>query len=75
MIDVSILTKDILDLSNAMSHSRIGHREEVDSRLLVVGSQTANLTLDPSFAHNLSYKCPNCQCDGIFDIYVSQPFQ
>jgi hypothetical protein len=24
------------DLSNAMSHSRIGHREEVDSRLLVL---------------------------------------
>jgi hypothetical protein len=41
----------------------------------VVGSQTASLTPDPSFAHNLGYRCPNCQCEGIFDIYVSRPFQ
>jgi hypothetical protein len=58
-----------------MSHTRIGCREEVDSRLLVVGSQTASLTPGPSFAHNLSCICPNCQCKGIFDIYVSRPFQ
>jgi hypothetical protein len=63
------------DLSNAMSHSRIEHREEVDSRLLVVGSQTASLTPGPSFAHNLGCRCPNCQCEAIFDIYVSRPFQ
>jgi hypothetical protein len=63
------------DLSNAVSHSRIGHREEVDSRLLVVGSQIASLTPGLSFAHNLGCKCPNCQCKGIFDIYVSRPFQ
>jgi hypothetical protein len=63
------------DLSNAMSHSRIGHREEVDSRLLVVGSQTANLTPGPSFAHNLGCICPNDQCEAILYIYVSRPFQ
>jgi len=63
------------DLSNAMSHTQIGRREEVDSRLLVVGSQTASLTPGPSFAHNLGCKCSNCQCEGIFDIYVSRPFQ
>ncbi len=63
------------DLSNAMSHTQIGRREEVDSRLLVVGSQTTNLTPGPSFAHNLGCRCPNCQCEGIFDIYVSRPFQ
>jgi len=62
-------------LFNAVSHSRIGHWERVDSRLLVVGSQTASLTPDPSFAHNLGYKCPNRECEGIFDIYVSRPFQ
>jgi hypothetical protein len=47
------------DLFNAMSHSQIGCREKVDSRLLVVGSQTANLTPGPSFAHNLGYRYPN----------------
>jgi hypothetical protein len=40
----------------------------------VVGSQTASLTPGPSFAHNLGCRCPNCQCEGIFDIYVSRPF-
>jgi hypothetical protein len=63
------------DLSNAVSHSRIGHREGIDSRLLVVGSQTASLTPGSSFAHNLGCRCPNCQCEGIFDIYVLRPFQ
>jgi hypothetical protein len=63
------------DLSNAMSHAQIGCREGIDSRLLVVGSQTANLTPGPSFAHNLGCRCPNCQCEGIFDIYFSRPLQ
>jgi hypothetical protein len=63
------------DLFNSMLHSQIGCREEVDSRLLVVGSQTASLTPGPSFTHNLGFKCPNDQCEAIFDIYVSRPFQ
>jgi hypothetical protein len=63
------------ELSNAVSHSRSARREHIDSRLLVVGSQTASLTPGPSFAHNLGYICPNCQCEAIFDIYVSRPFQ
>jgi hypothetical protein len=58
-----------------MSHAQIGRREEVDSRLLVVGSQIASLTPGPSFAHNLGCRCPNRQCEVIFDIYVSRPFQ
>jgi hypothetical protein len=62
------------DLSNTMSHAQIERREEVDSRLLEVGSQTTNLTSGPSFAHNLGCRCANCQCEGIFDIYVSRPF-
>jgi hypothetical protein len=62
------------ELSNSVSHSRIGCHEEVDSRLLVVGSQIANLTPGPSFAHNLGYKCPNDQCEAILEIYASKPF-
>ncbi len=58
-----------------MSHAQIGCRKGIDSRLFVVGSQIASLTLDPSFAHNLGCRCSNCQCEGIFDIYVSRPFQ
>ncbi len=53
------------DLSNAMLHSQIECREEVDSRLLVVGSQTASLTPGPSFAHNLGNRCPNDQFEAI----------
>jgi hypothetical protein len=63
------------ELSNAVLHSQIGSREEVDSRLLVVGSQIANLTPGPSFAHNLCLRCPNEQCEPILDIYVSRAFQ
>jgi hypothetical protein len=62
-------------LFNAVSHSQIGCREEVNSRLLVVGSQTASLTPGPSFAHNLPFTCPNAQCEPILDIYVSRAFQ
>jgi hypothetical protein len=63
------------DLSNGVSHSQFWLREEVDSRRLVVGSQTASLTPGPSFSHNLGDRCPNAQCEGIFDIYASKPFQ
>jgi hypothetical protein len=63
------------DLFNAVSHFQFGRREEVDSRLLMVGSQTGSLTPGPSFAHNLGYRCPNDQCEAIFDIYASKIFQ
>jgi len=63
------------DLSNAMSYSQFGGQEKVDSWLLVVGSQIASLTPDPSFVHNLGCRCPNGQCEAIFDIYASRPFQ
>jgi hypothetical protein len=58
------------DLSNDVSHSPFGGRENIDSWLLVVGSQTAS-----SIAHNLGDRCPNAQCEGIFDIYASRPFR
>jgi hypothetical protein len=63
------------ELFNAVSHSQSARQEQVDSRLLVVGSQIASLTLGPSFAHNLSYRCPNDQCEAILNIYTSRPFQ
>jgi len=62
-------------LFNDVSHSQFAGWEEVDSRLLVVGSQIASLTLGPSFAHNLGDRCPNGQCEAIFDIYASRPLQ
>ncbi len=63
------------ELSNAVLNSRFECREEFDSQLLVVGSQTANLTPGPSFAHNLGCRCPNDQYEAILDIYTSRPFQ
>ncbi len=41
----------------------------------MVGSQTASLIPDPSFAYNLGCRCPNDQCEAISDIYTSRPFQ
>jgi hypothetical protein len=54
------------DLSNDLSHSPSARREQVDSWLLMVGSQTASLTPGLSFAHNLGCRCPNDQCEGHF---------
>ncbi len=62
------------DLFNDVLHSQFGGWEEVDSWLLVVGSQIASLTPGPSFAHNLGYRCSNDQCEAIFYIYASRPF-
>ncbi len=63
------------ELSGGVLHSTCTHRDQVDSQLLVVGSQTASLTPDPSFDHNLCYICPNGSCEAILDIYASRPFQ
>jgi hypothetical protein len=41
----------------------------------MVGSQTANLTSDPAFGHNLCFECPNESCEPILDIYVLRAFQ
>jgi hypothetical protein len=63
------------ELSNGVSHSTCTHQGRVDSRLLVVGSQTTNLTPGPSFDHNLCFRCLNDSCEEILDIYTSRPFQ
>ncbi len=62
-------------LSNNMSHTTWTQGNWVDSQLLVVGSQIANLTPGLSFGHNLCFKCPNGSCEPILDIYVSISFQ
>jgi len=63
------------ELSNGVLHFTCTHRDRVDSQLFVVGSQTASLTFNPSFDHNLCCRCPNGSCEAIFDIYTSMPFQ
>jgi hypothetical protein len=63
------------ELFNGVSHYTWTHHDRVDSRLLVVGSQTANLTPDPSFDHNLCCRCPKWPHMSHLDIYTSRPFQ
>jgi len=58
-----------------VSHFTCTHRNWVDSRLLVVGSQTTSLTIGPSFDHNLSCRCPNGSYEAILDIYTSRTSQ
>ncbi len=62
------------ELSNGALHSTYTHRSRVNSWLLVVGSQIGNLTIDPSFCHNMCCRCPNGPREPIFDIYTSIPF-
>jgi hypothetical protein len=63
------------ELSNGMLHFTYTHRNWIDSRLLVVGSQIVTLIPGPSFDHNLCYRCLNGSCEAILDIYTSRPFQ
>jgi hypothetical protein len=44
-------------LSNGMLHATCTWGNQGDPRLLVVGSQIANVIFGPSFGHNLSFKC------------------
>jgi len=62
------------EFSKAVLHYLRRRRKEVDSWLLVVGSQTGSLTFGPSFAHNLGCICPNGKCKAILDIYTSRDF-
>ncbi len=47
----------------------------IDSWLVVVGSQIANLTPGLSFGHNLCLRCLNGQYEPIWNIYTSIAFQ
>jgi hypothetical protein len=62
------------EISNGMSHTTYTQGNQIDSQLLVVGSQTANLTPGLSFGHNLCFQCPNGLCKPILDIYISIAF-
>jgi hypothetical protein len=63
------------ELSNSMLHAVCRQINWVDSRLFLIESQIGNLTPDPSFGHNLCFKCPNEQCEPILNIYVLKYFQ
>jgi hypothetical protein len=63
------------ELSNGILHATYTQGNRVDSQLLVVGSQTTNLTPDPSFGHILCFRCLNGSCKPISDIYVPRAFQ
>jgi hypothetical protein len=66
--------RSLRELSNSMWHATCTHGNWVDSWLLVVGSQTANLTPGPSFDHNLCFRCPNGSWDPM-NIYTPRAFQ
>jgi hypothetical protein len=63
------------DLSNGILHATCTQGNWDDSRLLVIKSQIANLTIVLSFGHNLCFRCPNGRCKPISDIYASISFQ
>jgi hypothetical protein len=55
-------------LFSGMLHATCTQVNWGDSWLLMIGNQTANLTPDPSFGHNLCFRCPNGSCEPILDI-------
>jgi hypothetical protein len=62
------------ELSNSMWDATCMQGNRGDSRLLVVGNQIVNLTIDLFFGHNLCLKYPNGSCGPILDIYVPRAF-
>ncbi len=66
--------KSKLQLSKGMWQATCMQGNRDNSRLLMIGNQIANLTLDPSFGHNLCLKCPNGSCEPILNIYIPKDF-
>jgi hypothetical protein len=62
------------EISKSMWHVNYTQKNEDDSWFLMVRSQIVNLTFDPSFGHNLCFKCPNGSCKPSLNIYVSRAF-
>jgi hypothetical protein len=63
------------ELFNGMSHVPCTQGNWVNSWLLVVESQIANLTPSLSFGHNLCFRCPNGWCEPSLDFYALIYFQ
>ncbi len=63
------------EIFNGMSHATCMQVNWVGFRLLMFGSQIANLTPILSFGHNLCFRCPNGWCKPILNIYVLIDFQ
>jgi hypothetical protein len=63
------------ELFNGMWHATYTKGNRVNSWLLMVERQIANLIFGLSFGHNLCFKCPNGWCEPILDIYISIDFQ
>jgi hypothetical protein len=61
--------------SNGMLHIVYTLGNQIDSGLLVVGSQIVNFTPGLSFGHNLCFRCPNAWWEPMWNIYVSINFQ
>jgi len=62
-------------LFNGMSYTTWMQQNQGNSWLLVAQSQIVNFTSNPSFGHNLCFKCSNGSCEPILDIYVLRSFQ
>jgi hypothetical protein len=60
---------------NGMWHATYTQINEGDSWLLMLDSWIHNLTISPSFGHNLCFKYPNGECEPILDIYGPKDFQ
>jgi hypothetical protein len=63
------------ETSNDMWHTTCMHIIQGNSWFLVVESQMDTLTPNPSFDHNLCFKCSNGLGEPILNIYVSRTFQ
>ncbi len=62
------------EISNDMWHATCTQGNQGNSWLLMGRNQIVNLTLGPSFGHNLCLKFPNGTCKIILDIYVPRAF-
>jgi hypothetical protein len=63
------------EISNDILHATYTQGNRVDYRLLMLKSQTINLTPGLSFGHNLCFRWPNGSCEPILYIYVLIAFQ